>query len=78
MSLPRTENFEKVILYTDESGVTTWHFAQAADGSPDVSRGTGGMRTYVLRRYAAPASDGRGILGDLGQKYIPCPRLPDP
>ena len=64
------EGYEKVVLYTDESGVTTWNFAQAADGTQDVSRGTGGMRTYVLRRYAAPAGDGRGILGDLGRKYI--------
>lgn len=66
------ENYEQVVLYTDESGVSTWNFARDETGAQDVRRGAG-TRTYVLRRYVPPSgADGvsRGVLGNLGSKFI--------
>jgi hypothetical protein len=66
------EEFEQVVLYTDESGVTTWNFARDESGAQDVRRGEG-TRTYVLRRYVPPGgAEGvsRGPLGNLGSKFI--------
>jgi hypothetical protein len=64
------ENQEQVILYTDEFGVTTWNFAVDNAGARDVTRGTGGTRTYLLRRNVPIPGEGRGPLGDLGSKFI--------
>lgn len=69
------ENWEQVVLYTDEVGVTTWNLARETTGAQDVRRGGGGMRTYVLRRHVpkTAAEDGaaRGPLGDfLRGKFI--------
>jgi hypothetical protein len=68
------EEFEQVVLYTDESGVTTWNFARDANDAQDVTRG-GAPRTYVLRRFVPPTGEGldgatRGALGSLGSKLI--------
>jgi hypothetical protein len=68
------EDYEQVVLYTDESGVTTWNFARDESGAQDVRRGSG-TRTYVLRRHVPPAPEGlagpaRGPLGELGSRFI--------
>lgn len=66
------EDYEQVVLYTDESGVTTWNFARDEAGAQDVRRGAGN-RTYVLRRYVpSSTAEGalRGPLGNLGSKFI--------
>ncbi len=58
------------VLYTDESGVATWQFAETAGAR---TRGAGApTRTYVIDR-AAPvrgASATRGIAGAVGKKLI--------
>jgi len=64
----------QLVLYTDESGVATWEFAEAEDGSPDTTRGTQ-PRTYVVRRTVPPVGPGedgatRGVLGSIGKKVI--------
>lgn len=62
---------EQVVLFTDEAGVMTWHFAGAASGEGTV-RGDG-RRTYRVARRTPPPSDATGTrslaLG-LGQKLI--------
>lgn len=70
------EGQEQVVLYTDEFGVTTWSFARDVTGSRDITRGSGGKRTYVLRRSVPVPGDGRGPLGDLGSKFIRVLRFP--
>ncbi|HET6746456.1 MAG TPA: hypothetical protein VFH90_11500, partial [Candidatus Limnocylindria bacterium] len=47
-----------------------WNFATNPAGGRDVTRGTGDMRTYVLRRRVPVPGEGRGPLGDLGSKFI--------
>ena len=63
------EETGQFLLYTDESGVATWQFAQ-----PDAVKTRGAAtRTYVIRG-AAPAPTGeavtRGLVGAVGTKLI--------
>jgi hypothetical protein len=65
-------NWGQFVLYTDESGVTTWNFARDGNLALDPSRGRG-ERTYVIRRHVAPAPDPRetrGLIGALGKKIL--------
>jgi pimeloyl-ACP methyl ester carboxylesterase len=66
------EKWGQVVLYKDESGVTTWNFARDVDNEvvPTRSRGT---RTYVIRRrVTVPGGvvETRGLLGALGTKVL--------
>lgn len=66
------ETWGQVLLYTDESGVTTWNFPVDAQNRLDVTRGAA-SRTYVIRRYVAePDTDGgtRGLIGTAGTKIL--------
>ncbi len=68
-----TEGWEQLVFFTDESGVINWSFAQDEQGEADHTRGTGGRRTYVLRRRVAQSPDRpgtRGLLGALGKKVL--------
>lgn len=63
-------NLGQFVLYTDESGVTTWHFEEK-----DVpgTRGAAATRTYVIERAGpAPTSEAgtRGLVGSVGKKLI--------
>lgn len=61
----------QLVLSTDESGVTTWHFPADAQGDVDATRGRQ-TRTYVIPRRvpASPSADHRGPLGALGKKLL--------
>jgi len=64
-------NRGQFVLYTDESGVATWHFARNAKGNVDV-RGRR-TRTYLVPRYvpARPkAGEARGVTRILGTKAL--------
>jgi len=66
------DDWGQVLMYTDESGVTTWNFPQDDNNQIDISRGTP-TRTYVIRRYVAqsPAeSVSRGVIGAIGKKVL--------
>ncbi|MEP0545555.1 MAG: caspase family protein [Rhodothermales bacterium] len=58
------------VLYTDESGVTTWQFAKPAAATRSLGPRT---RRYVIDRAAPVAPEGaatRGIAGAVGKKLI--------
>jgi hypothetical protein len=60
------------ILYTDESGVTTWNFARTQDLEVDTTRGAA-TRTYVVRRFVPPAAEPgetRGLFGAVAKKVL--------
>lgn len=60
------------LLYTDESGVTTWNFPLDVNEQIDTTRGAQ-TRTYVVRRYVAqPEAEAgtRGIIGSIGKKIL--------
>jgi len=60
------------LLAKDESGVVTWHFPVDTANRLDVTRGAA-TRTYVIRRFAAPAAATaatRGLFGALGKKLL--------
>lgn len=66
------EDWGQVLLYTDESGVTTWNFPVDAGNRVDTVRGTD-TRTYVIRRYVAEPETGaqtRGLIGAVGTKVL--------
>ena len=74
VEVPAAEGQGQLLLYTDESGVTTWQFAE--DVRPDAggaARSRGGTRTFVVRR-PAPALAGdpasRGLVGAVGKKLL--------
>ncbi|MBA2470625.1 MAG: hypothetical protein H0V37_14565 [Chloroflexia bacterium] len=68
------EKWGQVVLAIDESGVVTWNFPVATTGQTGATRGgTGGVQTYVIRRYVpeTPAAPGsRGIVGAIGKKVL--------
>ncbi|WP_420456328.1 DUF7379 domain-containing protein [Rubrivirga sp.] len=69
VEVPEVPDHGQALLYTDESGVTTWQFAQAP-----TTRSLGGTQTFVIDR-AGPAPTGdelatRGIIGAVGTKLI--------
>jgi hypothetical protein len=62
------------VLYTDESGVTTWEFAPRDESTGAATRGSA-TRTYVVRRDVPPASTSesaatRGVLSAVGKKVL--------
>lgn len=66
------DEWGQVLMYTDESGVTTWNFPQDENNQVDTTRGAQ-TRTYVIRRYVAetPAETGsRGVIGAIGKKIL--------
>jgi len=76
---PPRDGWEQFLLHQDESGVITWHFASAGDGtaaSPGAAtRGDigEGVRTYQIPRRVvppAPAERTRGIFTSLGKKVL--------
>lgn len=67
-----TAGYEQVVLYTDEAGVTSWHFAGGFSGEGQI-RGADGTRTYTLaRRVPDIAGQGgsRNLAGAIGRKII--------
>jgi pimeloyl-ACP methyl ester carboxylesterase len=64
--------FGQFMIYTDESGVTTWNFALDENNNIDVTRGRG-TRTYVIPR-AVPQTEGtsetRSLIGVVGKKLL--------
>jgi hypothetical protein len=66
------DEFGQFVLYTDESGVTTWNFALDQNNQIDVSRGSG-TRTYVIPRTVPPtegAAETRSLIGVVGKKLL--------
>jgi hypothetical protein len=66
------ETWGQVMLYTDESGVTTWNFPVDAQDRVDTARGAA-TRTYVIPRYVAEPGTGaqtRGLIGAVGTKAL--------
>jgi hypothetical protein len=66
------EQWGQFVLYTDESGVTTWHLPRDASNNVDVTRG-GEKRTYLIPRTVATPSDQpqtRGLVGAVGTKIL--------
>src|SRR5262249_302393 len=64
------DSWGQVVLFTDEAGVTTWHFARDNAGGLDLTRGRA-MRTYVISRRVAPTpqqAPSRGLVGAVGKK----------
>ncbi len=64
----------QLILYTDESGVATWEFAENGDSQEAATRGAN-TQTYVLRRSVPPpaapeAGASRGVLSSIGRKVL--------
>lgn len=62
----------QILVYTDESGVTTWSYARDESGALDTTRG-GATRTFVIPRAVAPGTDdgtGRGAFGAVAKKII--------
>lgn len=60
------------VLYTDESGVTTWHLPRDEANNVDVTRGRE-KRTYLIPRTVATPSDHpqtRGLVGAIGKKIL--------
>ncbi|HSE63576.1 MAG TPA: hypothetical protein VLG15_08185 [Thermoanaerobaculia bacterium] len=61
------------VLYTDESGVTTWHLPRDEFNDVAVTRG-GATRTYLIPRTVAAAPsvqpEIRGIVGAIGKKIL--------
>ncbi len=66
------DDWGQVLMYTDESGVTTWNFPQDENNQVDTTRGTQ-TRTYVIRRYVAQPSaepGSRSVIGAIGKKIL--------
>lgn len=66
------EDWGQVLLYTDESGVTTWNFPVDDENRVDTVRGAA-TRTYVIPRYVAEPETGaqtRGLIGAVGTKVL--------
>lgn len=66
------EDWGQVLLYTDESGVTTWNFPVDDENRVDTVRGAA-TRTYVIPRYVAEPEIGaqtRGLIGAVGTKVL--------
>ncbi|HYO14678.1 MAG TPA: hypothetical protein VE685_15900 [Thermoanaerobaculia bacterium] len=66
------EDWGQFLLAADESGVATWNFPVDQENRLDITRG-GGTRTYVVRRFVAPAEgipETRGLLGAAGKKIL--------
>ena len=66
------EDWGQVLLYTDESGVTTWNFPVDDENRIDTVRGAA-TRTYVIPRYVAgpeTAAQTRGLIGAVGTKVL--------
>jgi pimeloyl-ACP methyl ester carboxylesterase len=64
--------YGQFVIYTDESGVTTWNFPLNQDNHIDVTRGSGKL-TYVIPRTVPPtegASETRSLLGVVGKKLL--------
>jgi len=64
--------FGQFMIYTDESGVTTWNFAVDENNNIDVTRGRA-TRTYVIPRSVAQtegASETRSLIGVAGKKLL--------
>jgi pimeloyl-ACP methyl ester carboxylesterase len=64
--------FGQLVIYTDESGVTTWNFPSNQDNHVDVTRGSGKL-TYVIPRTVPPtegALETRSLLGAVGKKVL--------
>ena len=64
--------FGQFVIYTDESGVTTWNFPLTQDNRVDVTRGSGKL-TYVIPR-TVPSTEGtsetRSLMGVVGKKLL--------
>ena len=73
VEVPSVEGQGQLLLYTDESGVTTWQVAEDVRAGGAAARSVGGTRTFVVRR-AGPAPAGapaaRGIIGAVGKKLL--------
>jgi hypothetical protein len=66
------DTFGQFVIYTDESGVTTWNFPLDENNNVDVTRGRG-TRTYVIPRTVPEtegASETRSVIGVLGKKLL--------
>jgi hypothetical protein len=66
------EDWGQVLLYTDESGETTWNFPVDGENRVDTVRGAA-TRTYVIPRYVAAPETGaqtRGLIGAIGTKVL--------
>jgi len=68
------EDWGQVVLYTDESGVTTWNYPLTSRNELDTTR-AGTRSTFVIpRRVVRPTSDqpddSRGIAGSLAKKVL--------
>ena len=66
------DEFGQFVLYTDESGVTTWNFALDQNNQIDVTRGSG-KRTYVIPCTVPPtegAAESRSLIGVVGKKLL--------
>lgn len=70
VEVPEVPDAGQFLLYTDESGVTTWQFAE-----PTATRSLDGVgtHTFVIRRAEPVPAGGvgtRGVLGAVGKKLI--------
>lgn len=66
------DGWGQIVLYTDESGTMTWHFARNENGQPDVSRGAA-TRTYLIPRAVSESGGNgksRGLIGAIGKKLF--------
>src|SRR6266851_2295977 len=66
------DEFGQFVLYTDESGVTTWNFALDRNDQIDVTRGSG-KRTYIIPRSVPPTegtAESRSLIGVAGKKLL--------
>lgn len=74
-----SKGWAQVVLYTDESGISTWHYPEPTPSAPagKALRGTKAANTYVIRRTVSHVPEeksdtakSRGILGALGKKVL--------
>jgi len=66
--------FGQVVVYTDESGVTTWNYPMTSTNAISTTRG-GATHTYVIPRRVPPtdhpsAGETRGAFGSLARKLL--------
>jgi len=59
------ERLGQVVLYVDESGVSSWTFA-SDKGHPEETTRVGATQTYVIRRFVPPAPEHAGTRGLIG------------
>ena len=73
VEVPAAEGQGQALLYTDESGVTTWQFAEDVRPGAAATRSVDGTRRFVVGR-PAPAPTGevgtRGLVGAVGKKLL--------